>query len=618
MINYKSRILNFKEKFLNKEFLINKALPIGSAIFFLVTKLFFNFLLWKDRILPPEAGDVFNYLRWIRLIQIDYLNLTPAYTFYTFLLGNIAKFFHLSAEYIFYYSFWFGLVFITFVLWRLFKSLKFNSWEILLGFSLLSFYTGNGAFNGFYWVVPSFFSVATILYLFSVVISKRKINWWFLGAISFIYPLIHGTGVFSLSILAFYVFFILIFNSFPKFSFSSLANAFKYIEIKRVALIIFIGFVSFYLVTILLPKINNLTFIGENDRMYYSQILPGFKKAAISKSVPFFYDENNIEGESSILIKREDVYNSVKNFRIIKSFFSEIQAGKIAQIYSIIWQRFQGFNFNYLNKIIPNYIALFAWFFIFYFLFYYKRYKILIIYFSFFLFSFFSSVLYYKGFKSLVYLWPVTYILIANSFYYICKFIKEWPLKGRAMNLKIFSLPLRRVYFVIFILLILIFYFFNLIYSFWYINLKNKLVNVQYNYEMFNGINNNYSTQDSVLYFDDYFTISEFLSVNYEKGYSTKILLSDTYQEDLKIGKRVVVFLKDDKLYYVKPQDDIWKNILDKILSFLPTLKLKNGNSYLNESAMSIEEKMIHFGIPSPQRRRDIYKDFAHYIFEII
>jgi hypothetical protein len=295
-----------------------------------------------------------------------------------------------------------------------------------------------------------------------------------------------------------------------------------------------------------------------------------------------------------------------------------MRADKIARIYSIIWQRFRDFDFNYLNKIIPNYLALFVWILIFCFLFYYKRYKILIIYFSLFLFSFFSSILYYKGFRSLVYLWPVTYILIADAFYYICKFIKEWPLKERFMNFRIFSPLLRGVYFIIFILSILIFYFFNFVYSFWYLNLKNKLVDIQYNYKMFDGISANYLVENSVLYFDDYFTISEFLSANYEKGYSTKILLSGTHEEDLKMGKRVVIFLKDDKMYYAEPQDDVWKNILDRMLLFFSTLKLKNGNSYLNGSEMSIEEKIIRFEMPPAQHRKDIYKDSAHYIFEII
>lgn len=69
MTNNKLQIAKFKERFLNKDWLINKFLPVFSAGFFLVTKLFFNFLLWHGRLVLLNPGDSLGYTRWIRLIS---------------------------------------------------------------------------------------------------------------------------------------------------------------------------------------------------------------------------------------------------------------------------------------------------------------------------------------------------------------------------------------------------------------------------------------------------------------------------------------------------------------------------------------------------------------------
>ena len=160
MLNFKFQIINLKEKFLNKDWLVNKFLPVFSVIFFLATRLFFNFLLWKDRLILPNPGDSLSYTRWIRLISESKFFLVPGYTGYSFILGNLAKIFSLSPEGAFRLGFWLGIILITFVLWKLFKALKFGSIETALCFFLLSFYTGNGSFHGFYWVVPTFLCVA--------------------------------------------------------------------------------------------------------------------------------------------------------------------------------------------------------------------------------------------------------------------------------------------------------------------------------------------------------------------------------------------------------------------------------------------------------------------------
>ena len=120
-----------------KDIKLKYLLIFGGIAFFILTKFFFNYLLWKGRDIPPEPGDVFNYLRWVEMIKTSYLNLTPSYPLYTFVLGNLAKIFGISSLKIFYFSFWIGFIILAICLLLFFKSLRLNLTQILFGFQML-------------------------------------------------------------------------------------------------------------------------------------------------------------------------------------------------------------------------------------------------------------------------------------------------------------------------------------------------------------------------------------------------------------------------------------------------------------------------------------------------
>lgn len=566
-------IKTLREKNLNnKEFLTNRFLPIFSLLFFIAAKFFFNFLLWRGRVVPPEPGDVFNYFRWIRAVSISYLSLTPVYTAYAFVLGNLSKIFHISPENLFYWSFWAGFVMLAAILWRFFKDSDFPPAASSICFLLLAFYTGHGSFHGFYWVVPSFFSFVAFLYLAGAVLADKKINWRILGIIAFIYPLIHGTGVFSLVVFLMYPFFYFTLLALPKFSFKEFAKNMDIEIIKKCGTVFLIEIFSYVLFAVVLHYTN--ADLPTNNSIAYSEDI-----VSLSQQVGGLISGQESSGSA------------------ISPFWKETT------------RRYSDFNFGYLNKVLPHPLFLLFWIFIFWILFFYEKYKILSLFFSVFIFSFASSMLHYKGTRSLLYLWPITYILLGYSFYCIYLFIGE--LNFTAIKKKILKIA--------FVLLVVGFLLLNLFYSFWYIDIKNRDMNIFYNSNIFDGIISNYDSKDTGIYFDNYFPLNAFFYKHYEKGYKDNMLQWTSYEDDLNKNRKVIIVLENDEIFKQSKSDDIWKRGLQLMSSAIGITTSDYATSNSKSAGLSIDDKLALFNLPvDKDHHKVIYSDKNYYIFELI
>jgi hypothetical protein len=560
MTNLGLQIIKYKEKLLNREWLVNKFLPVFSAVFFLITKLFFNFLLWKDRLVLPNPGDSLSYTRWIRLISESKFFLVPGYTGYSFILGNLAKIFSLSPEGVFRLSFWLGIPLLTIILWKLFKALKFKPVETALCFVLLAFYTGNGSFHGFYWVVPTFFCVALFLYLFASIISEERNNCFLIVLAAIFMPLMHGMGIFACLIFGLYLFLELFIDFLRR---KSLIAVFKnnLLLIKKILAITLICVISYVGTGILLKSLNK-DVVKENDK--------------IMMSSDIFTDSRILDG-------------SMNNEKSIIAF-----------------------KFLYLNKIVPHWVTWVAWLLMFFVLLYYKRYKITLFLIATFIFCTISSLIYYKGFRSLVFLWPLTYIFVGSSFYYIWRFIKE----------KIFiKLIFKNVILGVFVIVIMVFCVFNAIYSLWYIDIMNRNRNFNYNQEMFNEIVNKYSSDEINIYASDGFMIAGFLNMAYEKNYNIYFLPSVSYINQMKPSenKKTIIMLSDDKIFKPLENDSVWGKILKKVLSPITSLETASGESGDKIWIYSINDKIKNFNIPLDSKNQKVlYQDDLFYIFELV
>lgn len=594
------QILNSEK--LNKDFLINRFLPIFSLLFFIGAKFFFNFLLWQGRSVPPEPGDVFNYFRWIRAIEIGHLKLTSAYTAYTFIFGNLAKFSHISIESLFYYSFWIGFVMLAAVLWRFFKSLNLSSIEISVCFLLLAFYVGHGSFHGFYWVVPSFFSFVAFVYLFSCALLKENINWWFLGGVSFIFPLIHGTSIFSLSVFIVYFFISIIFSAYPKFSLAEFKRNIDYSFLKRSFFIILISFFSYFLLLFLFPRVNNLqddSISGANNE--------SSSTIAIKDNVAYSKDAVLVVKQ----LKNKVVDNILSNENKIKEDGPIATGDAVLSLENIV-KRYRYFDFNYLNKVFPNFTFFILWILVVYALFRYKKHNILALYFSVFIFSFFSTLLHYKGYRSLIYLWPITYILIGCSIFCI------YDLIGK-INMKYNSVFLLRA---VFIFAVCLFFIANILYSYWYISLKNNIDNIFYNQNTLDVLLK-YPPQNTILYFDNRSIANLFIYKNYEKKYSIPELESFSYGGILlkKPSEKIVLILSNNRL----GDDDKnieYKKFLKKSLNLIGINtsnidKLQDRQPDEEYHSLDFSKTINGFEIPE-EKRRSLYEDDFFNIFELV
>lgn len=580
----------FNKKILSKDFIVNKFLPYFSVSFFIVSKFFFNFLLWRGRILPPEPGDVFDYFQYLQSIRNGHLALTSIYTAYTFILGNISRFLDISVEKIFYCSFFVGFILLALALWKFFRKMHFSSLETSACFFVLAFYIGHGAFHGFYWVVPSFFAFLTFLYLFGSVASRDRLRWWPTIVAAIFLPLFHGTGIFSLAVFVFYLIFYHLFLLAPKFSFRRFLEVIDWVLIKRTIIVVLVSLFSFFAIAIILPIVNHSSLDPNDKTIAYGNII------------------NQIKSSNSKIVT-EAVQNSKEQ---LLQYKVQIDLSKIIDRYNVFRQ-------NYLNKIIPHPIFILAWVGIIGVLVYYKKFQLLSFFLATFFFSLLSSLLHYKGFRSLLYLWPVTYILVIYSFFYIFKLLKDWTINVRLFHrLNVFKF-IRKVSLIIFFVLIAIFCIFNVVYSFWYIGLKNDYMNIQYNPKMFDAIFQNYSPRNTEIYVDWQIAVPIFLYRSDGLNYKVFNPLWKSYKDDL-VGSpppRIVFILEDDKNIYKNSSSatgNLCKEILKKIL-FLPITTNVND---VSRGQLSMEEKLKSLSLNDIGKQRIIYRDDNFYIFEVV
>jgi len=134
---------------------------------------------------------------------------SPYYIFYgvisSLTLGKLAALTDTSAQEMFHYNFYIGILLISLVLLILFKNINNDPFFVATGFVLLMFYSGNGNYHGFFWVVPSFYS---LLFLFvNIIIFFYTKNWKIIAPLSiFLLLFSHPLSLYCMTLLSFALF----------------------------------------------------------------------------------------------------------------------------------------------------------------------------------------------------------------------------------------------------------------------------------------------------------------------------------------------------------------------------------------------------------------------------
>ena len=195
----------------------NKSIII-CIFLFIIYKFYLIILLFRERLLLPLPDDSYFYLTETKKIidsktvlynfppnaiwPTDWLQMLP-YKLFLIFIHFISG---LSLEKVYIASFFVGTIILPFVLLYFFKKLTKDKLNIAWLILFMAFYSGSGAYHGFYWVVPSFFA---LLLFFLIISTKQKIiNLLLVVVFVFLNPM----SVFVLLIPVFYSIFLYIFS----------------------------------------------------------------------------------------------------------------------------------------------------------------------------------------------------------------------------------------------------------------------------------------------------------------------------------------------------------------------------------------------------------------------
>ncbi len=299
---------------------------------------------------------------------------------YRLFFGSIAQLLKIDSTQAFFLSFYMGILILLSVLIFFLKNINPNKKLIAFSLLFLALYSGAGSYHGFFWVVPSFFALLLFLLIFSIILGNCK-NWKIY--LSILIPALICTHLIGIYFIVIFPTFLVIYSFFTK--------KIDRLLVKKVLFSIFIAFI-FYV-----SMAGYLRYHGGN---------PYGVESLIRDS-----------GRSIILNSGE---------RISKTDAIQSQ-GKL----------FPGFGHistDYLDWVFPHPLAIVPFFLSILLLFYYKQYKLLSIYFSALIFTLASSINIFAV-RSLLLLWPITYVFYAFGAWFSFEFIND---KIKNKNLGIF------------------------------------------------------------------------------------------------------------------------------------------------------------------------------------
>jgi hypothetical protein len=294
---------------------------------------------------------------------------------YRLLIGSTAKIFNWDVFTAYQYGFYIGTVLLALAL--LFFCIKLEpDRPALAAYALFLFtlFNGAGAFHGFYWVVPSFFAFLFFIFLASLVTSDTKpTRWWLLTLITLLGLFSHILFLYSLIILAFYFVF-----------YSFFSNTFSYLLLKKISFVILLAMCIYF------PLEH-----------YYKQQY---------NHSPY----NPIEVASNILQKDAAQFSmsSRNNPHSQLSNLSSLLVG---------WDKI---NNNYFRWVFHNFFSYILFCLCFSLLLSYRQYKLLGLYFGSLLLTLFAS-LSIHGERSLMFLWPFTFLYFGYGAWFFWVFVQE-------------------------------------------------------------------------------------------------------------------------------------------------------------------------------------------------
>lgn len=198
--------------------MVRKILTLSPLLFFLLVQCNSIFFMWYNHPGPLGLDDAGSYISSIKYFKenmlffvneqqildesgIEINKLLHPYTF-----GVLARILGISAEQMFEYNFYIGMILMGIVLYSLLKNIDNSTQFLATALMLFAFYAGNGYYHGFFWVVPSFYAILLFLTLIITLFYSHHRSLYSIPVILLLL-LTHSTGIY-LALLVLAAFFI--------------------------------------------------------------------------------------------------------------------------------------------------------------------------------------------------------------------------------------------------------------------------------------------------------------------------------------------------------------------------------------------------------------------------
>jgi len=181
-----------------------QALRGTALLFFLTMQCYAVWFMQYNHPGPLGLGDATAYISNIsfsRDFPLDILGSPDMdQVAWSWLFGVTARLLGLTPEAMFSANFYIGLVLMGLVLIVLFRKIDASSWFTCTGLALFALYEGNGAYHGFFWVVPSFYAIMLFLLGAAILLhSRHRLIFGFPVLIVLI--MTHSTGIYLAALL---------------------------------------------------------------------------------------------------------------------------------------------------------------------------------------------------------------------------------------------------------------------------------------------------------------------------------------------------------------------------------------------------------------------------------
>jgi len=190
-----------KTKLNRKSTALSRAIILCLFLLFIGNQFYSVYFRWYNHPGPVGSGDSDSYISRIAYFKNHNFSPRPKlfsttnsyyesnpknnvkffYDFHglssLFVLGKLASVMNISAERMLYYNFYIGIFIAGLIILSLLKQFGTYPLNVIVGLLVFMFYTGNGYYHGFFWVVPSFYCV--LLWLLAIWVFFFSNRWVF-------------------------------------------------------------------------------------------------------------------------------------------------------------------------------------------------------------------------------------------------------------------------------------------------------------------------------------------------------------------------------------------------------------------------------------------------------